>query len=106
MRREVVLIILESGKIEIASLREGALTHVSHFQTNSSQFIRSRWTISDPTKFITSDAQDNLHVWDIGKGITPFYSAQSKVGTVIEIGQFANRPDTVLTLTDKNSIQM
>lgn len=102
----MVLIILESGKIEIASLRDGALGHVSHFQTNSSQFIRSRWTGSDSAKFITSDAQDNLHVWDIAKGITPFYSAQSKAGTIIEIGQFANRPDTILTLTDKNSLQM
>lgn len=106
MRRDIVLIILESGKIEISALKEGVLTHLSHFQTNSNQFIRSKWTAADPNKFVTSDAQDNLHVWDISKGITPFFSAQSKVGTVIEIGQFGTRPDTLLTLTDKNSLQM
>lgn len=102
----MVLIILESGKIELAALKDGTLAHVSHFQTNSSQFIRSKWTVSDPNKFVTSDAQDNLHVWNVAKGITPFFSAQSKVGTVIEIGQFASRPDTLLTLTDKNALQM
>lgn len=106
IRKSVVLVILESGKIEISSLKNGAVYFEQAFQTNSEQFIRSRWTATDGNKFITSDSQNNLYVWDISKGITPFYSSQSKNGTILEIGQFASKPETILTITDKNTLLM
>lgn len=106
IRKNVVLIILESGKIEISSLKNGVIAFDQSFQTNSEQFIRSKWTATDSNKFITSDSQDNLYVWDIAKGITPFYSAQSKSGTILEIGQFASKPEIILTITDKNALVM
>lgn len=106
IRKNTVLIILESGKIEISTLKNGAITYDQSFQTNSEQFIRSRWTATDANKFITSDSQDNLYVWDIAKGITPFFSSQSKSGTILEIGQFASKPEIILTITDKNALLM
>lgn len=98
--------ILESGKIEIASLNNGKIQSEQSFQTNSEQFIKTQWTKNDQSKFLTSDSQDNLYMWDIAKGITPFFSIQSKFGTILEISQFINRPETVLAITDKNNLQM
>ena len=97
---------MESGKIDIASLKSGSVAPETSFQTNSNQFIKSYWIKGDGTKFLTSDSQDNLSMWDISKGITPSFSTQSKMGTILEISQFERNTDTILTITDKNLLQM
>ena len=98
--------ILESGKIDISTLRNGCVFQERSFQTNSDQFIKSHWIQGDETKFVTSDSQDNLYMWDVSKGITPHFSTRSKAGTVLEISQFNSRSNVLLTLTDKNTLQM
>ena len=106
IRRSVILIILENGKIEVASLKNGTINPEQSFQTNSENFLTAEWTQNDASRFLTSDSQDNLYMWDISKGITPAFSAQSKSGAILDMRQFAGRPETIITLTDKNNVQM
>ncbi len=96
--------LLENGKIETISYKNGQFIQQASFQVSSEGFSTGEWDHFDPTKIYSADSSQCLYIWDASKSIVPIYSNNHKQGAIRVIAQSQHTASLLATLNDRSQI--
>lgn len=100
------MVLLENGKMETLSFRQGHFVLQAAFQVTSEGASTGEWDRFDPCRFFSSDASQCFYVWDVSKGIVPIYSNSHKQGHIQFIAQSKQKDSLLVTLNDRGQAHL